>query len=78
MSTSYWLSRGFVVLFFLTSLVLAIVYWEELISAMTDYLEWVRDNPVISPFSLLAVVTVSTMLFIPGSVMLMGAGWALN
>lgn len=46
-----------------------------IVHAMQDFLHWVEDNPVEGIFAFIIVYFVATILFIPGSILTLGAGF---
>ena len=44
-------------------------------SAITTFLEWIEENPILGLFVFMAVYFVATVLFVPGSVLTLGAGF---
>lgn len=43
--------------------------------AVKDFLAWIEENPVIGIFAFIGVYFVATVLFIPGSILTLGAGF---
>ena len=43
-----------------------------------DFVEWIKDNGAVGPIVLACVYVVSTVLFLPGLILTLGAGFAFN
>mmetsp|Transcript_2786 Transcript_2786/g.6544 ORF Transcript_2786/g.6544 Transcript_2786/m.6544 type:complete len:318 (+) Transcript_2786:196-1149(+) len=43
--------------------------------AVEDFLAWIEDNPTVGIFAFMGVYVVSTVFFIPGSILTLGAGF---
>ena len=59
-------------------LVLAIIFRNEVKEFTKQFLEWLRDNPVIGPVILTCVYILATLFFIPGSLLTIGGAVALQ
>ncbi|KAL3937440.1 MAG: hypothetical protein SGBAC_007451 [Bacillariaceae sp.] len=44
-------------------------------TAVEDFLAWIEDNPIVGIFAFIGVYFVATILFIPGSILTLGAGF---
>jgi len=75
---SYWVIRVLIILAIITVIVLAIIYRKEVGAKMTGLVTWISKNPAAGAFSLIGIYVVATVLFIPGSILTLGAGWAFN
>lgn len=49
-----------------------------IIDLVDDFLEWVEDNPTEGVFAFIGVYMISTVLFIPGSLLTLGAGFVFS
>lgn len=45
---------------------------------MYDFIHWMTENPIGGPFSLVGVYILCEIFFVPGSIISIGAGWALQ
>ena len=73
-----WIIRGVIILIIAIVILLIIIYKENVNVFLTNFITWVRNNPVAGPFVLAVVYIVCTILFIPGSILTLGAGLAFN
>jgi len=47
-------------------------------AVLRDFVNWVKDHPLAGPFALSGVYVFCTVLFIPGSILTLGAGFAFK
>ena len=73
-----WAVRAFAVLVIVVVIVLIIVFRSQVNDALSSFINWVRDHHVAGPFALVAVYIFCTVLFIPGSILTLGAGLAFK
>ena len=73
-----WIIRGIVLLVIVVLIVVAIVFRSQILEILQDFLEWVKENPVLGPIILCIVYIFCTVLFVPGSILTIGAGFAFN
>ena len=67
------------ILFILVTLVVLVIVFNEWVGDQIEkFLEWLRDNPALGTFSLCLIYIVATLIFIPGSLLTLGAGVALQ
>jgi len=59
-------------------IVLIIVFNKQVSETTQDFLEWLGENPAIGTVCLALIYIVATLFFIPGSLLTLGAGVALN
>ena len=57
---------------------LVIIFRNEVSDVIQDFLEWYRENPALGTFCLALIYIVATLCFIPGSLLTLGAGVALQ
>ena len=69
--------RIFIVLLLIVIIVLIIVYNDEVSDVIEDFLEWLEDNPALGTFCLSLIYIIATLIFLPGSLLTLGAGVAL-
>ena len=62
----------------LTFITLAIVYNKQTGKYLTSFLEWMQDNPVAGSFAFIGVYWFCTVMFIPGSLLTLGAGFVFR
>ena len=62
----------------ITLIVLVIIFNEWVGNTIETFLEWLRENPVVGTISLSLIYIVATLIFIPGSLLTLGAGVALQ
>jgi len=55
---------------------LCIIYRTWVGDTVESLLNWVKENPAIGALVMSLVYIVATLLFIPGSLLTLGAGWA--
>uniref|UniRef100_A0A7S3J780 VTT domain-containing protein n=2 Tax=Euplotes harpa TaxID=151035 RepID=A0A7S3J780_9SPIT len=73
-----WIIRIAIVLVILGIAIWAIVDKDRLTAVFKSFIDWMRDNPVLAPFVLIVVYIIATVLFIPGIILTLGAGFAFN
>ena len=76
--TSYWIIRIVIVIFFITVITLAIIYRTWVSDVLSSFVTWISENPAIGSLCLALVYIVATVLFIPGSILTLGAGYAFG
>lgn len=59
-------------------IVLIVIYSDEVSDKITEFLEWLGENPALGTFCLSLIYIVATLIFLPGSLLTLGAGVALN
>jgi len=69
------LSKIAIVLVILTFLVLAIVYNSTTKKVAEDFLEWIGDHPIEGALAFIAAYIITTVLFVPGTILTIGAGY---
>ena len=62
----------------LTIVILAVVYRDWVSEQTTKFLAWLRDNPALGTVCLSLIYIVATLIFLPGSLLTLGAGVALQ
>ena len=62
----------------ITFITLAIVYNEQSAEYLTAFLEWMQTNPVSGSFAFIGVYWFCTVMFIPGSLLTLGAGFVFR
>ena len=68
-----------IILFVLITLIVLVIIFNEWVSdTIENFLEWLRDNPVVGTISLSLIYIVATLIFVPGSLLTLGAGVALQ
>lgn len=55
-----------------------IVFREEVSDTTQSFLEWLGDNPIEGTVCLSLIYILATLIFIPGSLLTLGAGVALQ
>jgi len=73
-STTKKVVRIVIVLVIITTLVLAIVYNEFTKDTITDYLNWIEENPILGGLTFMLVYMCATVFLIPGSLLTIGSG----
>lgn len=74
----YWLVRIIILLVLATLIVLIIVYRDWVSDTTQAFLEWLGENPVEGTICLSLIYIVATLIFLPGSLLTLGAGVALQ
>jgi len=54
-----------------------IIYRDWVSEKTTSFLEWLRENPALGTVCLALIYIVATLIFLPGSLLTLGAGVAL-
>ena len=75
---SYWVIRGVIILAIIAAIVCVIIYFKQVKAGMESLVTWISKNPTSGAFILVGMYVVATVLFIPGSILTLGAGWAFN
>ena len=76
-SWKYWAVR-LVILTILIVIIVLVIVFNSWVSEQTElFLEWLRDNPVLGTICLSLIYIVATLIFLPGSLLTLGAGVAL-
>lgn len=73
----YWIVRLIILFVLITIIVLIVVFNDWVSETTTKFLEWLADNPVEGTISLSLIYIVATLIFLPGSLLTLGAGVAL-
>lgn len=60
----------------LVSVILIIVFNRQVMEAISDFLAWVKENPVSGPVLVALLYFICTLLFIPGPIITWGTGLA--
>ena len=68
----------FVLAILVTIIILIIVYRDWVSEKTQDFLEWLKDNPAEGTVCLCLIYIIATLIFIPGSLLTLGAGVALQ
>ena len=76
-SWRYWSVRLAILLVLITLIVLMIVFRDWVSETTQAFLEWLGDNPVEGTICLSLIYIVATLIFLPGSLLTLGAGVAL-
>ena len=77
-SFRYWITRIIILTVLITIIILMIVFREEVSDTTTEFLEWLGENPIEGTICLSLIYIVATLIFIPGSLLTLGAGVALQ
>ena len=75
---SYWVIRGVIILAIIAAIVFVIIYFKQVKAGMESLVTWISKNPTSGAFILVGMYVVATVLFIPGSILTLGAGRAFN
>jgi phosphotransferase system glucose/maltose/N-acetylglucosamine-specific IIC component len=73
-----WIIRLIIVLLIAGFAIWAIIDSDRLTDWFESFIDWIRDNPILGPFILIIVYIIATVLFLPGIILTLGAGFALN
>ena len=73
-----WIIRIVIVLCLIGIAVWAIVDNERVSDGFEEFIDFLRDNPILAPFILIVVYAIATVLFLPGLILTLGAGFAFN
>ena len=74
----YWSIRIAIILLLVVIVILIIIYNEWVKETTTAFLDWLRDNPALGTVCLALIYIVATLIFLPGSLLTLGAGVALQ
>ena len=72
-----WLKITFL-LILIAVIVLAIIYSDTTKKIFTDFLTWMQDNAAAGSFAFIALYWFCTVMFIPGSLLTLGAGFVFR
>jgi hypothetical protein len=75
---SGWIIRIIIVLVLVGIALWVIFDSKRLTGFFEDFIEWLKDNPVLAPFVLVLAYIVATIFFFPGLILTLGAGFAFN
>lgn len=75
---NYWLIRGIILVVLIGFVAFLIIKRDMLSDYTTQFLLWLEKNPMTGLISLSCIYIVSTLLFVPGSLLTLGAGVALQ
>jgi uncharacterized membrane protein YdjX (TVP38/TMEM64 family) len=73
-----WILRSIIILVIVVVIVLIVIFKSQVNDALSSFINWVRDHNVAGPFALIVVYIFCTVLFIPGSILTLGAGLAFK
>lgn len=73
-----WSIRIVIILALVSIAIWAIVDRNRLTGVFEGFIDWLRDNPVLAPFVLIFAYIIATILFLPGLILTLGAGFAFN
>lgn len=63
----------------LVAIIVLMIVYRDLVSETTqEFLEWLRENPALGTLCLALIYIVATLIFLPGSLLTLGAGVALQ
>lgn len=74
----YWGVRLVILAVLIAIIVLIIVYRDWVSETTTSFLEWLAENPALGTLCLALIYIVATLIFLPGSLLTLGAGVALQ
>ena len=63
-----------ILLILLTFIIIAIIFNKRTGEILKSFLNWMQDNAAAGSFAFIALYFVCTVLFIPGSILTLGAG----
>lgn len=73
-----WIIRILIVLVLAGIALWAILDTKRLSRGFEAFIDFLRDNPILAPFILILAYIVATILFLPGLILTLGAGFAFN
>jgi len=73
-----WIIRICIALFLLAFLIYAIIDRNRILDLFEKFIEFIRDYPYVGPLMIVVAYIFATVLFLPGLVLTLGAGFALN
>ena len=71
-------ARVFILLFLITIIICLFCYSKEVSQFLQDFVLWIKNHPVAGPFALAFVYILCAVLFVPGSILTLGAGFAFK
>ena len=74
----YWSVRIAIILLLVAIITLIVIYRDWVSETTQSFLEWLRDNPALGTICLALLYIVATLIFLPGSLLTLGAGVALQ
>ena len=77
MNWKTWLKIG-IATGIITFITVAIVYNKTTTRLLTDFLKWMQDHPVEGSFAFIGVYWFCTVMFVPGSLLTLGAGFVFR
>jgi len=73
-----WIGRTIIFVLIVTGILIIIFEGKKVKQILQDFLLWIKDNPVLGPFLLALVYIFAVVFFMPGSILTLGSGFALN
>lgn len=73
-----WIIRIAIVLALIGFIVWIIVDSKRVTDGFESFIDFLRDNPILAPFILIVVYAIATVVFLPGLILTLGAGFAFN
>lgn len=73
-----WVIRGLLALVLISFLIYAIVDRKRVLDVLESFIKFIEDNPYVGPLLIIGAYIVATVLFLPGLVLTLGSGFALN
>jgi len=60
------------------SIVIDSIRHQRIENAVVQILEWVKNDPITGILAVILVYTIGTIIFVPGSVLTIGSGYAFS
>lgn len=73
-----WAIRIAIAVFIIAFIVYAIIDRKRVLSVLESFIIFIRDYPYIGPLLIVVAYIIATVLFLPGLVLTLGSGFALN
>lgn len=73
-----WIIRIAIVVLLIGFIIWIIVDSKRVTDGFESFIDFLRDNPVLAPFILIMVYAIATIVFLPGLILTLGAGFAFN
>jgi uncharacterized membrane protein YdjX (TVP38/TMEM64 family) len=70
--------RGVIIVVAVVIITLVIVYRAQVSDVLSSFIKWISENPALGALCLFLVYIMASVLFIPGSILTLGAGYAFG
>lgn len=67
-----------IIVLLILAIILAFVFRAQVSEGLQSFATWIRNHKVLGPVLLMLAYIITTIAFIPGSILTLGAGWAFQ